>query len=154
MRLSSPDLLLGTGKTGSRCELLSLLLLCLFMLKARLETQQFYKGSQPKALLPMARHVWIREDGGRRMMRDSKTLHESSLRKQRVLCHVRCDLRLRVVPPPSLKHYKCVPTRAPLPAACARLRSGQISQPPRQPSRATRCPSLRPSPFHQMSASD
>lgn len=45
MRLSSPDQLLGTWKTGSCCELLSLLLLFLFMLKARRETKQFYKGS-------------------------------------------------------------------------------------------------------------
>lgn len=43
--LSSPDLLLGTWSAGSCREPLRLLLLFLFMLKARLETQQFHKGS-------------------------------------------------------------------------------------------------------------
>lgn len=63
--LSSPDLLLGTWQTGSCWELLRLLLPFLFMLKARLETKQFYKGSQPEASLPAARRVCIREEDAR-----------------------------------------------------------------------------------------
>lgn len=63
--LSSPDLLLGARQTGSCWELLRLLLLFLFMLKARLETKQFYKGSQPEASLPAARRVCIREEDAR-----------------------------------------------------------------------------------------
>lgn len=63
--LSSPALLLGARQTGSCWDLLRLLLLFLFMLKARLETKQFYKGSQPEASLPAARRVCIREEDAR-----------------------------------------------------------------------------------------